>query len=99
MTSDKLERKVRGRRGRQRDNNLTAPKIIQRPFEKLIRSYPPVEIVSDDQLENIHQASLKLLSETGIDVLDVDARAIMKLAGADVKNGDMSVRFDPDLNL
>ena len=99
MTSDKLERKVRGRRGRQRDNNLTAPKIIQRPFEKLIRSYPPVEIVSDDQLENIHQASLKLLSETGIDVLDVDARTIMKLAGADVKNGDMRVRFDPDLIL
>ena len=40
-----------------------------------------------------------MLSETGIDVLDVDARAIMKLAGADVKNGEMRVRFDPDLIL
>ena len=38
-----------------------------------------------------------MLSETGLDVLDEDARNIMKIAGADVKDGDVRVRFDPDL--
>ncbi|WP_425078525.1 trimethylamine methyltransferase family protein [Ruegeria denitrificans] len=97
MTTEQLAQKARGRRGRRRDGGVPAPAIVQRPFAQLKRSYPAVELISDDQVEHIHQASLKLLSETGLDVLHDDARAAMKKAGADVRDGEERVRFDPDL--
>ncbi|WP_422050873.1 trimethylamine methyltransferase family protein [Shimia sp.] len=97
MTIDQLASKARGRRGRRREGGATSPAIVQRPFAQLKRTYPAVALISDDQVEAIHQASLKLLSETGLDVLHEDARAVMKKAGADVRDGEERVRFDPDL--
>ncbi|MDC3086980.1 trimethylamine methyltransferase family protein [Paracoccaceae bacterium] len=79
MTADRL---TRGRRGRRQESANPVPTIVKRPFEQLKRPYQPVPIISDDQVEHIHQASLKLLSETGLDVLHDDARALMKKAGA-----------------
>jgi trimethylamine--corrinoid protein Co-methyltransferase len=97
MTIDQLAPKARGRRGRRREGGATSPAIVQRPFAQLKRTYPAVALISDDQVEAIHQASLKLLSETGLDVLHEEARAVMKKAGADVRDGEERVRFDPDL--
>ena len=94
MTVDRL---TRGRRGRRQESANSAPTIAQHPFQQLKRPYAPVRIISDDQVEHIHQASLKLLSETGLDVLHDDARALMKKAGADVREGVARVRFDPGL--
>jgi len=56
-------------------------------------------VVSEDELESIHNASLRVLEEMGIDVLHEGARAIMKQAGADVKEGSERVRFDRNLIL
>lgn len=55
----------------------------------------PTRAVSDDELEAIHLASLKVLKETGIDFLDVEARRILASHGAEV-SGDR-VRFAPEL--
>ncbi|NQY60339.1 trimethylamine methyltransferase family protein, partial [Cognatishimia sp.] len=87
----------RGRRGRRRDSAMPSPALAQPPFRQLKRSYPITSLISDDQVEHIHQASLKLLSETGLDVLHEGARAVMKKVGADVRDGEVRVRFDPDL--
>ena len=57
--------------------------------------FDPIRAVSDDELEAIHQASLRVLRETGIDFLDDTARRQLAEAGADV-DGDR-VRFDPEL--
>ena len=97
MIADQPIPKARGRRRSRRGEGMQAPAIMQRPFAQLTRPYPAVERISDDQIEHIHHASLELLSKTGLDVLHEDARAIMKMAGADVKEGDVRVRFDPDL--
>ncbi len=51
--------------------------------------------MSEDELDAIHHASLRVLSETGIDFLDVTARSQLAAAGADVE-GDR-VRFEPSL--
>jgi len=61
----------------------------------LRRPYEPVRAVSDDQLEAIHQASLRVLAETGMDFLHPRARTMWADAGADVQ-GDR-VRMDPAL--
>ena len=71
----------------------------QPPFRRLKRPFAPTNIVSGDQLESIHRASLRVLSEIGLDVLHEDARRIMKEAGADVREGSERVRFDPDMVL
>ncbi len=55
----------------------------------------PTKAVSDDELESIHLASLRVLRETGIDFLNEEARRILAANGADVA-GDR-VRFDPEL--
>ena len=97
MTTEQLAQQERGRRGRRRERATPAPAIAQRPFTRLKRPYPSVALISDDQVEHIHQASLKLLSDTGLDVLHEGARAVMKKAGADVREGETRVRFDPYL--
>ena len=97
MTIEQQAHQERGRHGRRRERATPAPAITQRPFAQLKRPYPPVALISDDQVEHIHLASLKLLSETGLDVLHEGARAVMKNAGADVRDGEERVRFDPDL--
>ena len=53
------------------------------------------DLVSVDELESIHLASLRVLSEVGIDFLHADARRRLASAGARV-DGDR-VRFDPDM--
>lgn len=55
----------------------------------------PTKAVSDDELEAIHLASLRVLAETGIDFLNVEAREILASHGADI-DGDR-VRFDAEL--
>lgn len=55
----------------------------------------PVEVVSADELERIHRASLSILKEVGIDFRDEVALAQWKAAGADVRG--QRVHLDPDL--
>jgi trimethylamine--corrinoid protein Co-methyltransferase len=57
----------------------------------------PIELVSKDELESIHQAGLTVLREIGIDILHDEAKAILKDAGADVDPKSNRVRFDPEL--
>lgn len=71
----------------------------QPPFRQLRIPFPPTRLVSDDELESIHLASLRVLSEIGVDVLHDGARAIMKEHGADVRPGSDRARFDPAMIL
>ena len=59
--------------------------------------FTPTAVVSDDELEQIHLASLQVLAEIGMDVLDPEARSLLAEAGARVEPNGERVRFDPDL--
>ena len=67
----------------------------QRPWSQPRLRYQPTEVISADELESIHQASLRLLAETGMDFLDPDARAALAAAGAETSPDSQRVRFDP----
>ncbi|PLP60571.1 methyltransferase [Mesorhizobium loti] len=71
----------------------------QPPFRQLKIPFAPTKLISDDELESIHLASLRVLKEIGVDVLHDDARRIMKAHGADVREGELRVRFDADMIL
>jgi trimethylamine---corrinoid protein Co-methyltransferase len=47
--------------------------------------FPPMRIISDDEVEAIHRASLDLLEEIGMDVLNPEARDLYAAAGARVE--------------
>jgi len=64
------------------------------PFRQPRRRFPPVEILSADELEAIHNASLTILEEIGMDFLDADAVDLLAKAGAKTTPGQQRVRFD-----
>ena len=88
-TTRRSRREGGGRRG---GGSGRAP-VPQLPRRQLKRAFPAMEIVSADELESIHRASLKVLSEIGMDFTLPEARDMLKKAGATV-DGER-VRFDP----
>ena len=66
----------------------------QLPWRRVENPFPPMEVLSADQLEHIHLASLTVLEELGMEVLGAEARRIYRQAGADVDEGDKRVRLD-----
>jgi trimethylamine---corrinoid protein Co-methyltransferase len=64
----------------------------QKPI-KAKRNFPPTRLISDDQVEAIHQASMKVLSEIGMDFMWPEAREVLKKAGCTIEGE--RVRFDP----
>jgi len=68
--------------------------LAQLPWRRLRNPYRPIEVLSGEQVEAIHQASLTILEEIGMDFLHPEALAILRTAGADVAAGGERVRFD-----
>ena len=67
------------------------------PFRQPKRRFPPVEILSADEIEKIHRASLTILEEIGMDFLEPEAIELLVKAGATHKPGEQRVRFDRGL--
>ena len=74
-----------GRRGGRvaRRKLRTATPIVSMPT--LVRDIPVYEILNEEGIELIHDGSMKILEEVGIDFRDEEALAIWKQAGADVE--------------
>ena len=75
----------------------TGPK--QLPWHQPRLRFPAVAAVSADELEAIHDASLTILEEIGMDVLLPEARALLKAAGAEVEADGQRVRMARELVL
>ena len=92
-TSNETEPRRRrgGARGNPQAGNGGA--LQQQVPRQLKRRFAPTKIISDDEVESIHHASLRVLSEIGMDFLHDDARAMWKKAGAKIEGE--RVRFDP----
>lgn len=90
----------RTRRGGRAGKRAGGSGAFEQPALKRLRiPFAPTKLVSDDELESIHLASLRVLKEIGVEVLHEGARKIMKEHGADLAEGSERVRFDPDMIL
>ena len=85
---------IRTRRGSERRRPGA---INQLARHQIVNHYPRLAIVSDDEIEALHQASLRLLSEIGVKCYSPEARAILAQAGALVDDGTMRVRLGREL--
>src|ERR1700733_7608129 len=83
----------RRRRSAERSGGSGAAQPLGQPQSP----FAPLDLVSRDELESIHQAALTVLKEIGVDFLHDEARAMLDSAGADVDPASRRVRFDPDL--
>ena len=86
-------------------NENTSPRRARRPREdahlgsRLLNAPPirnhlkPIEPMSVDQVMAVHEASLKLLLETGIEFMGPAARVAFRQAGAEVDDASGLVRI------
>jgi len=71
------------------------PGVEQLPWRRLVNPFEPLRILSADQVEAIHQASARILSEIGLEVLGDRALDAFAGAGAMVDRVSRKVRLDP----
>ena len=77
-----MSERRRRRSASPRDRESTAGKIPQLQWKQPRNPYPPMQILSDNQVETIHQASLRILSELGIELMSVEACRLFAAVGA-----------------
>ncbi|WP_432283208.1 trimethylamine methyltransferase family protein [Aminobacter sp. BA135] len=100
QTAEQAPASDRARRGGRAGKRAGGAQAFEQPpFRQLKIPFAPTRLISDDELESIHLASLRVLKEIGVDVLHDEARRIMKAHGADVRDGTERVRFDSDMIL
>jgi trimethylamine--corrinoid protein Co-methyltransferase len=80
--------------GRRRPRR-TSGGVPQLPWRTIRNPYRPVEILSADEVETLHRASLRILAEIGVEVLGDRAIDLLAGAGATVDRETRRVRLDP----
>jgi trimethylamine--corrinoid protein Co-methyltransferase len=93
MARRSAERKRARRRNRQNSD------LAGKPFRHLTNPFSPVEVLSEEQIERIHNASMRIIEEMGIDFLDDEALSLWEAAGAKVDRDERHVWADRDLVL
>lgn len=80
----------RGRRG------AAGSVIPQLSWERVTNPYAPLVMLSAEQMEDLHDTSIRILKELGIKVMGENVRGLMRRAGADV-DAEGIVRLDQDI--
>ena len=85
------------RRGRSRERRAAAQgAVAQLPFGQVRNPYAPMKVISDDQVEALHHASLRVLRDNGMEFQLPRAVEILREAGAAVGEDGKRVHFDPE---
>ena len=80
-----------------RSRKTSVRKVPQLPWRKLNIPFPPTALISEEQLEEIHDASLDVLEQVGLEFLGKRALGLFKAAGAEVDEKTHRVRLDRSL--
>jgi trimethylamine--corrinoid protein Co-methyltransferase len=81
-------------RARSRGGPRKTGQFNQLPWRNVVRPYKPMEIFSEDQIEAIHDNSMRILEELGIEFMDPVTLDMLRQAGADVDDSTGLVKFD-----
>ena len=89
MSNRQASRRRRAERGQR-----TPGAIAQPAWAPLRYRYAPLDLLSADQVESIHQTALTILEDIGIKVLGPNARKAFAEAGFRVDETEEHVHFD-----
>lgn len=87
---------TRGSRRRKKRNPAPQVDLPQLDRQQLENRFQPLQALDEEQLERIHQASLRLLEEQGLEVMGELALNMFRRAGADVDTAGI-VKMDRGL--
>ncbi|MBX3577487.1 MAG: trimethylamine methyltransferase family protein [Rhizobiaceae bacterium] len=87
----------RKRRSHDRSHARTASSIPQLAARYVRNPYPPMQLLSPDQVEAIHEASLHILENFGIELMSQRGLDLFAKAGADVDLVTQTVKLDREL--
>lgn len=71
--------------------------FLKLPFQQPRNPFPPLDILSPEQLQRLHNASMHILENIGIDFLDAEALDVWQQAGAKVDHSHQHVWLDQGL--
>ena len=80
-----------------RRKRRTSGGLKQLPWRAITNPYDPIEVLDEEQVERIHEASLEVLETLGMEILSDQALDLLDGAGADVDRESRRVRFDRGL--
>jgi trimethylamine--corrinoid protein Co-methyltransferase len=73
--------------------------LKQLPWRSVTNPYKPIEVLTEDQIEAIHNASLRILEDIGMDFMHPAAKEILAREGVKVTPGSDRVKLDRGLIL
>lgn len=85
-----MSRREERRRQRLRERNA-----LQAQVSQLVNKVPKYELLSPEGLERVHQVSMRILAEMGIEFMDDETLSILRTGGAEVEG--QLVRFPPGM--
>ena len=83
------------RRGHRKRRDASV--VPQLPWRAITTPFPPIEILSADQVESILDVALTILETQGFRFLQDESRTLLQQAGADTSNEGGMVRLDREL--
>jgi trimethylamine--corrinoid protein Co-methyltransferase len=86
------------RRAARRQRRTQSP-FATIPFRRIQNPYPAFEVITPEQVEQLHEASMHILENIGIVFMDAEALDLWEQAGAQVDHKTQNVRFDRRLIL
>ena len=72
------------KRNRRRGASATPAQLIKPKLEQLFNPYAPIEVLSGDDLDLIHDGSMRILEDIGLEVLNERALGLYEADGAKV---------------
>lgn len=91
-----MPRDATARRRRERRPARDAAALTQSAWSPVRYRHPPLDILSAEAVDRIHDTALRILEDVGMRVLAPEARALYAKAGFDVDDANEQVRFDRD---
>lgn len=83
--------------GRKGKSGRTEAGIAQLPDRDVRNPYPPIELLNPDQMDTLHDTSMRILSELGIRVIGERLLDIFEQGGAKVDRATNTVRIGADM--
>jgi trimethylamine--corrinoid protein Co-methyltransferase len=71
--------------------------IAQMPWSQLVNPFAPMRLISEDEVEALHEAALTLLERVGVRCAFGEARELLNKAGAIIDNADSRVHLGRDI--
>ena len=77
-------------RRRRKQPQVESAQVSQLPFKPVVNRFPPICAISDDEVEFIHQSSLTVLEQVGVEIMSPEGRKLLVENGRRLlQNGDV----------